>query len=346
MSDGTTLKDLARLLNAPYTGSGEVVITGVAGLVEAGPHEISWVAERKYAAALARSSAGAVIVGKDVWKAAMPTITVDDPSLAIIRVMEHFSPAPDHPPVGRHSTAVVAESAEVEASAAVGAYAFVGEKARIGRNTVLYPHVYVGAETTIGDGCILYPSVVVRERCRIGHRVILHPHVTIGADGFGYQLDKGQHRKIPQIGTVVIEDDVEVGAGACIDRAKFGVTRIGEGTKIDNLVQVAHNVQVGQHCLLVAQVGIAGSARLGSYVVLGGKVGVRDHVAIGDQVQTAACSCISKDVPAGQVLMGIPAYDVKAFFRDQSLLRRLDRYVARIKELNKRVERLESAADD
>jgi UDP-3-O-[3-hydroxymyristoyl] glucosamine N-acyltransferase len=188
--------------------------------------------------------------------------------------------------------------------------------------------------------------VVLRERCTLGDRVVVHPNTTIGADGFGYQFFDGKHNKIPQIGTVIIEDDVEIGANSTIDRAKFGATRIGRGTKIDNLVQIAHNVQIGPHCVIVAQCGIAGSARLGTGVVLGGQVGVRDHAVLHDGVQSAACACISKDVPAGTTVIGSPALEQEQWIRERGRLRRLARVADQLQGLIERVERLEAAADD
>jgi UDP-3-O-[3-hydroxymyristoyl] glucosamine N-acyltransferase len=187
--------------------------------------------------------------------------------------------------------------------------------------------------------------VVVRERCTIGQRVIIHPNTTVGSDGFGYQFVQGKHVKIPQIGTVTIEDDVEIGANCAIDRAKFGTTRIGRGTKIDNLVQVAHNVQIGPGCVLVAQCGIGGSARLGQGVVLGGKVGVRDHIVVNDGAKSAACACLSKDVPAGATVFGIPAVEQEQWLRERARVRRLPSLFEQVDALIKRVEQLEATAD-
>jgi UDP-3-O-[3-hydroxymyristoyl] glucosamine N-acyltransferase len=210
----------------------------------------------------------------------------------------------------------------------------------------LHANVYVGDETSLGASCELWPGVVVRERCTLGDRVIIHPNTTIGADGFGYQFIEGKHVKIPQIGTVTIENDVEIGANCSIDRAKFGTTRIGTGTKIDNLVQVAHNVQIGPACVIVAQCGIAGSTRLGKCVVLGGKVGVRDHVTLHDGVQSAACACISKDIPAGTTVIGQPAVPADQFAREQGKIRRLPSLFEQVEALAKRVAQLEGTADD
>jgi UDP-3-O-[3-hydroxymyristoyl] glucosamine N-acyltransferase len=229
---------------------------------------------------------------------------------------------------------------------AIGPGAIVSDGAHIGDGCILHAHVFIGADVSLGAECEIWPNVVIRERVQVGNRVVIHPNTTIGADGFGYQFSGGHHRKIPQIGTVVIEDDVEIGANCAIDRAKFGATRIGAGTKIDNLVQIAHNVQIGPHCLIVAQCGIAGSARLGRGVVLGGQVGVRDHITLHDGVQSAACACISKDIPAGTTVIGAPAVPQDQFIRERAKVRRLPQMADTLRALIERVERLEASADD
>ncbi len=345
MNAGYTLAEIAQWVGGAVRGDATVRITGVAGVAEAGPDQITWLADAQYEAQLKSSRAGAVLVPEGFGQTPMPAILCAKPSLAIIAVLQRMAPPIPRPAPGVHPTACVALSAKLGMDVAVGPFCFIGDNAVIGDNTVIHAHVFVGPDTTVGAGCELWPCVVVRERCRLGDRVILHPNTTIGADGFGYEFDGHRHVKIPQIGSVEIEADVEIGANCTIDRAKFGTTRIGAGTKIDNQVQVAHNVQIGAGCIIVAQSGIAGSTRLGRGVVLGGKVGVKDHVVLGDGVQAAACACISKDLPPGSRVIGIPATDFDEWVRERSRVRRLPKLLDELKRLTERIERLEGSAD-
>lgn len=340
-----TLAEIAKWVGGAVRGDASLRMGGIAGVVEAGPDQITWLSHEKYARNLAQSKAGAVVVPEDYGPTPMPAVLVRNPSVAIITILEKFAPPVPRPPVGVHPTAVVAEDVAVGKGVAIGPCVVVGRGARLGDGTVLHANVFVGEDATVGDGCEFWPGVVVRERCVVGNRVVIHPNTTIGADGFGYQFMDGRHVKIPQIGTVTIEDDVEIGANCAVDRAKFGTTLIGRGTKIDNLVQVAHNVQIGPGCVIVAQAGIAGSTRLGRGVVLGGKVGVRDHVTLNDGVQAAACCCISKDVPAGTTVIGSPAAPHEIWAREQAKIRRLPSLFEQVEALAKRIEQLESSAD-
>jgi len=345
MTRSFTLAELAKAVGGVVRGDATVRVRSVNGLDEAGPEDITWISHEKYASRLRFSKAGAVVVDRHYGETPMPALLCDDPSFAIARILAVFAPPAAQPPPGVHPTAVVADSAAIGRNVCIGPHAVVGERVKIGDGCVLHANVFVGDETELGPDCVLWPGVVIRERCRLGKRVVLHPNVTVGADGFGYHYRDGAHHKIPQIGTVEIGDDVEIGASSCIDRAKFGVTRIGTGTKIDNLVQIAHNVEIGPNCIIVAQCGIAGSTRLGRLVVLGGQVGVRDHVTLGDGVRAAACCCISKDFPAGTVVNGIPAVENQQYLREQAQVRRLPETAAMWKELVKRIERLESATN-
>ena len=264
----------------------------------------------------------------------------------MVTILERFAPPVPRPATGVHPTAVVDPSAVLGDQVAIGPQVIVEAGARIGDRVVLHARVFVGAEVEIGPDSELWQHVVVRERCSLGARVIVHPNTTIGSDGYGYHFSGGRHVKIPQIGTIEIGDEVEIGANCAVDRAKFGVTRIGAGTKIDNLVQVAHNVEIGRACLIVAQCGIAGSARIGDGVVLGGQVGVADHVTVGDGAQVGACSGVSKDVPAGKRMLGVPAQDIEKWVRDRSHVHRVPRLTGQLKDLTKRVECLEVSEDD
>ncbi len=345
MAKTYTLAEIAKWVNGAVRGDAAVRISGINGVADAGPEHITWLSHDKYARSLAASKAGAVVVREDYGATPMPAVLVANPSVAIITMLEHFAPPVPQPEAGVHPTAILGEGVKLGRDVAIGPGVVVGNGTTIGDRTVLHANVFVGDDTSISADCELWPGVVVRERCSLGDRVIIHPNTTIGADGFGYQFIEGRHIKIPQIGSVTIEDDVEIGAGCAIDRAKFGTTRVGRGTKIDNLVQVAHNVQIGPGCLLVAQCGIAGSTRLGKGVVLGGKVGVRDHVTLHDGVQSAACACISKDVPAGTTVIGAPAAPHEIWAREQAKVRRLPSLFEQVELLTKRVEQLEASAD-
>jgi UDP-3-O-[3-hydroxymyristoyl] glucosamine N-acyltransferase len=344
MSQTFSLAEIAKWVGGAVRGDAATRISGVGGVEDAVSGQITWLTHEKYARALAHSKASAVVVADSHGPTPMPAVLVRTPALAIVTILERFAPAVPRPS-GVHPTAVVADDARLGEGVAVGPYAVIGRGVTLGNDTVVHAHVFIGDGTAVGASCELWPGVIVRERCRLGDRVIIHPHTTIGADGFGYQYAEGRHLKIPQIGTVVIEDDVEIGANSTIDRAKFGTTLIGRGSKIDNLVQVAHNVQIGPGCLLVAQCGIAGSTRLGKGVVLGGKVGVRDHVVLHDGVQSAACACISKDIPAGTTVIGSPAIDHEQWVREYGKIRRLPSLFEQFEALRKRVEQLEAAAD-
>jgi UDP-3-O-[3-hydroxymyristoyl] glucosamine N-acyltransferase len=345
MTGKLTLAELAKVVGGEVRGDPDVGLTGMASIDEAGPDQITWAVDRRYVESLSRSRAGAVVVPVDFGPTPMPALLCRDPDEAIAEILARLAPPLWRPGTGIHPTAVVSPSAKLGQDVAIGPYAVVGEDAEIGDRTVLHAHVVIGPEVKVGPDCFFWPHVVVRERCVIGARVILHPQVTVGGDGYGYRFAGGRHNKIPQIGIVRIEDDVEIGAGSCVDRAKVGATVVGRGTKIDNLVQIAHNVQIGPHCLLVAQVGIAGSVKLGQYVVLGGKVGIRDHLSIGDGAKVGAFSGIWRDVPAGVTVAGIPARDGRLWIRQQMLLDRLPQLNALVRRLEERVASLEAAAD-
>jgi len=339
------LSELADLVGGTLRGPGDLRITGVAPLRAAEPGDIAWLSDTRYTARLAETKAAAVLVPASIEKTPQAAIVCASVDHALALVMNHFAPPVPHPPAGVDPTARVAADAVLGADVAVGPYAVVEPGARIGDGTILDAGVYVGADTIVGAHCRFWPYVVVRERCRTGDRVVIHPHAVIGADGFGYYLHQGRHRRVPHIGGVVIGNDVEIGAAACVDRSKTGNTVIDEGAKIDNLVQVAHNVAVGAHSVLCAQVGVAGSARLGKYVVLGGHVGIRDNITLADGVQVAACSCVPQDVEAGVKMAGLPAIEFRQYLREHASLRKLPDVVAQLRELTKRVEELEAAAN-
>lgn len=322
-------------------GDGGKLVWGAATLEQAGADMASWVGDVAFLPRVADSKAGVVLVPEDCTVPAGRTvIRVGDPSLAFCEALRCLGPPEEGVGQGIHPTATVSSDAAVE-GACIGASVFVGPRAVIGSGTQLHPGVYVGAQAKIGRDGVLWPNVVVRERVTIGDRVIIHPNTTIGADGFGYLQRDGKHRKIPQIGAVVIEDDVEIGANSAIDRARTGVTRVGRGTKIDNLVQVAHNVDIGEDCIIAGQCGIAGSTTLGHHVVMAGNAGVSDHLRVGSGVRAAVRCLVLHDVPDGQAVGGTPAIDHRLFLRQQVSLGKLPKWMQRLREMEKRIRILE-----
>lgn len=334
------LRELAQHIGADLPEGGDVVVRGIAALQDAGEDEVSFVVDERYAGQAESTKAAAVIVGKDFEQtgSSVPLLRVDDANAALEKVLTLLAPAA-MVVAGIHETAVVATSARVEASAAVGPHAVIGEKVTVGADCVISAGCVVGDEVTLGSGCVLWPNVVVYRRCRLGKNVIINANGTIGADGFGYRLVEGRHRKVPHIGIVVIEDDVEIGANVCVDRAKFGETVIGRGTKIDNLVQVAHNVRIGENCILVAQAGLAGSAQLKNYVMLGGQCAVAPHVTVGEGTMTGGQCGVNTDVGPGLKLMGTPARGIRQFFREVAAVKKLPEMARELKRLRKQIEK-------
>ena len=319
-----SIGEIADFVGGEFTGSRDAPIQSVAPLASANGKQLTFLSNRKYAAELAATKAGAVLVPKKLEGADPRWIRVEDPYFAFAKIMTRwFSNRPM--PKGVSPKAVVADSAKLGDNLALGHFAIIGENVVIGNNVTIFQNVSIEAGSVIGDDCIIYPSVVIYDGTRIGHRCIIHSGVVIGSDGYGFATHGGKHHKIPQIGIVRIEDDVEIGAGTTIDRAALGETVIGEGTKIDNLVQIGHNVKVGKHCLLVSQVGIAGSTELGDYVAVAGQSGFSGHLKIGNRVQVAAKSAVLDDVPDDTKVMGSPAVPFTEFARRQAVVKKLAR---------------------
>jgi UDP-3-O-[3-hydroxymyristoyl] glucosamine N-acyltransferase len=312
-------------------------ILGVASLDDANEGDISFYASPKYLKALRKSRATAVLVPHGFAEEVAATrVWVDNPAEAFAKLLEIFAPSPIPLAPGIHPSAVVASDAEIGADVTIEAFAVVESGARIGARTVVGSHGYIGHHAVLGEDCRLYPHVTIRERTRIGNRAVFHPGVVIGSDGFGYEFRDGRHQKIPQTGTVQIDDDVEIGANSTIDRARFGRTWIQEGVKIDNLVQIAHNVTIGRHTVVCAQVGISGSVRVGNYVTLAGKVGVNGHIEIGDGAIAAAMGAITKSVPPREVLVGVPARPMREYKRNLALLNNIHKLYERVKRLEEK----------
>lgn len=338
-----TLGQVAALLGCPSPDEPQRVVTGMATLDEAEPCQVSFLGSDAYLEQFKATRAAAVIVQKRVKlppAPAVPVLVVDDADLAVARVLEALAPPVPRPPAGVDRAARVGESARLAEGVAVGPHVAVGERVVIGRGSVLHAGVCIGDDVVIGEFCELFPNVVIRERITLGNRVIIHASSVLGTDGFGYRWDGQRHVKIPQIGTVIVEDDVEIGSCVCIDRAKFSSTRIGRGTKIDNLVQIGHNVQVGPHCIIVGQAGLAGSVKMGERVILGGQTAVRDHITLGDGAMSAACSAIAEDVPPKAIVSGMPALPHRQSLREQAALRRLPDLVVQVRKLEEEIEKL------
>jgi UDP-3-O-[3-hydroxymyristoyl] glucosamine N-acyltransferase len=312
-------------------GSPETEITGVAGIGEAGPGQITFVANPKYGEAARTTKAAAVIVAEDFPAANTPLLRSRNPYLDFARAIEFFYRPPKYA-VGVHSTAVIHPSAKVGKNASIGPYVVVDEDVQIGKNCVLLAHAVIYRGARIGNNFLAHAHAVVRENCRLGDNVTLQNGVVIGGDGFGFAKDnEGRWRKIVQSGPAVLEDDVEVQANACVDRASIGETRVGKGTRIDNLVQVGHGSRVGNNTLLCAQVGLAGSTDVGDNVILAGQVGVAGHCKIGDGVIATAQSGIPNDVAAGKVVSGYPAIDNKLWLRCVAVFSRLPELMKRLR---------------
>jgi len=335
------LAEVAERLQCRLEGDGALEITAVRGLEDAGPRDLSFVAHIRYLSRLQASAAGAVILAEGWPPADRPALRTSNPILVFARALELLHSLPTPGP-GIHPTAVVAPDARLAPDVSVGPLSVLDQGVEVGAGTVLAAHVTVGAGVRIGANCRIFPQVVLRDGVRLGDRVIVHSGTVIGADGFGFARDGQRYVKIPQIGRVVIEDDVEIGANVAIDRATLGETRIGRGTKIDNLVQIGHNVRIGEDTVIVGQVGISGSSRIGSRVTLAGQVGVVDHVEIGDDTIVGAQAGVTKDIPPGSMMWGSPAIAHGKFKRQMATVARLPEMRKLLRALEQRLAGLEA----
>jgi UDP-3-O-[3-hydroxymyristoyl] glucosamine N-acyltransferase len=327
-----TASELADHLQGRVIGDASVVLTGFAPADTARPGDLTFAENESFLARAETSAAAAVLVAAEM-PSTKTLIRVANARIAYARVLPLFFPEPAFAP-GVHPTAVVAAGVPVPATAHLGPYVVVGERVRLGERVVLETGVCLGADCQIGNDSHLFPRVTLYAGAQVGQRVRIHAGTVIGSDGYGYVFDNGVHRKVPQVGTVIVQDDVEIGANVTIDRGALGSTVVGRGTKIDNLVQIGHNVVLGEHCLLVAQVGIAGSTRVGNLVTMAGQVGVAGHLKIGDRVVVAAQSGVMNDIPAGEKWLGAPA-------RPATQMKRLLLATERLPDLLKRVAELE-----
>ncbi len=343
MSRTYTVGQLADLVGGTVRGDASVVIRGVADVSEAGPGQATWVNREVYVEKLKDSRAGAVLVPTNFGDTPMPAILCAKIEPSVAKLLGAFATPVSKPEPGIHPTAVLHPSARIGPNLAIGPHVVIDAEVRIGASCVIHAGVFIGRGTTIGDECFLWPNVVIRDGCAVGHRVIIHSNSVIGADGFGYYFDEGRHNKVPHIGGVILEDDVEIGACTCVDRSKFGNTVVGAGTKIDNQVQIAHNVRIGRHCVLAGQSGLAGSVRTGDYCIFGARACSLDNVTLGDRVTVAGLAVADKDIPAGLMVSGFPARDHREELRERALVRLLPKLAEQLKDLIHRVEQLEAS---
>ena len=331
-----TVADLAKQLGADVVGDASATLSGFAMANNAKPGDLTFAENAEYFAAAEASAATAIITGKGVTSGKKIILSVPNPRVAFAKALAVFFPEPKFAP-GIHPSAVIAASAQVDPTAHIGPHCTIGERVKIGANVVLQSGNFIGDDSSLGDDTKLFPNATVYNRSQIGKRVRIHSGAVIGSDGFGYAFDSGVHRKVPQIGNVIIGDDVEIGANTTIDRAALGSTVIGKGTKIDNLVQVGHNVEVGEHCIFCAQVGISGSTKIGSYTVLAGQVGLAGHLKIGNNVTIGSKSGVMHNIPDGEQWLGIPAQPDRQAKRVMIALQRLPELLRKVAEWEKKL---------
>jgi len=336
-----SVAEIALAVGGDVMGDAGVAIQGVSGIKEAQPGDLTFVANAKYFPLVEKTKAAVIICPRNMTASGKTLIRVDNPSLAFSKAVSLFSAEPVPRWEGIHPTAFVATDVRLGKNLSLGPYVVIEGGAIIGDNVTIGAGCFIGYQSTLGSDCTLYPHVMIRERCSIGHRCIIHSGTVIGSDGFGYIAIEGRHEKIPQVGIVEIHDDVEIGANVTVDRARFDKTVIGAGTKIDNLVQIAHNVRIGKNCLLIAQSGISGSTVLEDSVILAGQSGVAGHLAIGMGSVVAARGGVTHSVPPGTVVSGYPAQPHMEAKRINAHVQRLPHYAQIINELKRKVEELE-----
>lgn len=336
-----TASQIAEQLRGEVLGDGSVTLTGFASAATARAGDLTFAEKETYFAAAEQSQAAAILVSGTFTSNSKVLIRVPDARVAVARLLPLFFP-PDQYPSGIHPSAVVAASAKVDSSAHVGPNCMVGERVQIGARSVLQGGNHVGRDCQIGDDVCLFPNVVIYPKCQIGHRVSIHAGTVIGSDGYGYVFDEGRHRKMLQVGNVIIHDDVEIGANTAIDRGALGATVIGRGTKIDNLVHIAHNVVIGRNCLVMGQAGFAGSTQLGDYCVIASQSGIAGHLKLGNQATVGAKSGVMRDIPDKGTVLGIPAAPDKQAKRQMIALTQLPELIRRTRELEKQVAELKA----
>jgi UDP-3-O-[3-hydroxymyristoyl] glucosamine N-acyltransferase len=339
-----TLEEIADFVNGEVVGNKKVVITGVAGIQDAHEGDITFLANPKYLPYIDKTAASAIITSRDIKDSSKPIIRTDNPSLAFTKVVSFIRPQDIKQPKGIHPTAILGKNVSLGKDVALGAHVVIEDNVSIGDKTVIYAGSFIGQDTKVGTDTLIHANVSLREGVTIGNNVVIDSGTVIGSNGFGFVTVEGVHHRIPQVGTVIIEDNVDIGANVTIDRARFDKTVIGCGTKIDNLVHIAHNVIVGKNCLIVAQVGISGSTRVGNNVVLAGQAGIVGHITIGDNSVVMAQSGVSKSIPPDTYVWGYPAKPANIAKRVNASVQNLPRLYNTVNEMKKKIEELEKKA--
>lgn len=337
-----TLGELAKYVNGKILGDPNIQIRSAATLGKAGNGDISFLANLRYIKQLHTTKAGAIIVGKDtITETKAPLLVAEDPYYAFMQIMVLLHGHRKHKKVNIRKLAYISDSAKIGADCDIHNFATIADEARLGDRCIIYPGAYVGEDVQIGDDCIIYPNVTIYDGCRIGNRVIINANSVIGEDGFGFASHNGKHYKIPQIGTVILEDDVEIGACCGVERGTLGDTIIEKGSKLGDLIAVGHGTRIGPHCLLVAQVGISGSTTLGHHCIVGGQAGITGHLTIGNSVMIGAQSGVINNVGDNKVIFGSPAIDAKIARRAYSMLKNLPDMRTSIHDIEKQIAELE-----
>jgi UDP-3-O-[3-hydroxymyristoyl] glucosamine N-acyltransferase len=336
-----TLEQIASFTKGIRIGSPDLVISGVSGIREAGPGDLSFLTDASSANDVVATRAAALLVSRQIEHLSCAQVVVPHPALAMARVVEQFF-VPKRSPIGLSILVHRGVAVTIGEGTSIWPFVTLADRVKIGKGSILYPGVFIGEGSVIGEECVIHPNVTIREGIAIGNRVIIHAGTVVGSDGFGYIQEGGRHHKIPQVGTVVIEDDVELGANVTVDRATFGKTIIRRGTKVDNLVQIAHNVEIGEHNILVAQVGIAGSSKTGHHVIVGGQAGISDHVTIGDLAMIAARSGLNRDVQANEIVAGAPAQPRLEWLKSMAIVAKLPELRQQLRAMEERLKALET----
>ncbi len=335
-----TLTEIADWIDAEIDGDSDLEIDGLAKIENAQAGQLSFIANPKYHKYIGTTHASAILVNKDFPKSSKTLLRVENPYYSFLICARHFYRQQQPIPKGIHETAIISPDAIIDDNVAIGPYVYIGHNSSIGAGCVLHPGVVVGDNVSVGENTVIYANVTIREQCQIGKNCILHIGAVIGSDGFGFAFEGGQYHKLPQMGNVVIEDDVEVGANTTIDRATLGSTVIHRGTKLDNLIQIAHNVSIGEHTAIAAQTGISGSTKIGNYVMIGGQAGFVGHITVGDKAKIGAQAGVTKSVSADTYVSGYPARPAMKEKRELAHLAGLPDLVKRIKELEQKVAEL------